>query len=182
MPETHEGILQSSVRAPRTASGMNSPLWGWGKGLAPFFSPVHQRVPSSVGITVPIVGASAAHINPKPLQSAGASLLGKVSLRQRTVVLSPRRPEQTPPHTEYTDHRVLQNFSFRGNRVWPLLTSRPKHTFLKLATLWPRPIHSPLQARRTSEEDWTEGKCSQNTIAECTYHTPETLSKMSDPG
>lgn len=44
-----------------------------------------------------------------------------------------------------------------------------------------RSIHSSLRARRSSVEDRLVGKSNQNTPAECTQHTPETLPEVSSP-
>lgn len=46
-------IVHSSLRASWTVAGMNSPLQGLGRALAPFFSPYHQHRRTSVTSTVP---------------------------------------------------------------------------------------------------------------------------------
>lgn len=51
-----------------------------------------------------------------------------------------------------------------------------------LTPLWTKSKYSTLQARRISTEDLPEGKSTQNTEAECTQNTPETLPETPGPG
>lgn len=69
-----------------------------------------------------------------------------------------------------------------GQLIISHLRNGPRHTYIKFATLSPRYKHYPEQTRTTSEDDWPEGRCSQNTGAECMHCTPETHPKVSGPG
>ncbi|CAD7666869.1 unnamed protein product [Nyctereutes procyonoides] len=72
------------------------------------------------------------------------------------------------------DQRILQGFSSSGGGIRAHLTSRAKHTQLKL-TFWPRITYSPLKARSACVDAWPEGNSSQNRTAQWPQPTPQTL-------
>lgn len=75
------------------------------------------------------VEALAAYIKPHPSCALQVLLYkGKCTRESEQWAPLPKDQHKYPTSTRFNDHTVLQSSISSGNRIWPILTSRPEHT------------------------------------------------------
>ena len=161
---------------------MNSPLWGWQRGLVPFSYPTLQPKLTSVNITTPTVEAWASCTKTHPPRALQVQLfLGKCTWETEQQASPPEDQQILHMQHSYWPQEFCKS-SFLVEIGSGSFKKQIRAHIVKTHHTLGKVQKYPLQAGRNSSEEWPKGKSRQNTEAGCVHHTPETLHEAIDTG